>query len=106
MQFSDLALEYFDPLALAGRFFCLLPIRFWRQLTQCWMWELFVVDCDPVVGNLVNLIKIFKQISIQDFVPVGSVEPFNKSVLDRFYRLDVSQFNAFCFALLNQCLRP
>jgi len=70
------------------------------------MRALFVVDCDPLVGNLADLIKIFKQISIQDFMPVDSVEPLNKSVLAGFARLDVSQFNAFCLALLNQCDRP
>ena len=69
------------------------------------MWALFVVDCDPLVRNLADLIKIFKQISIQEFMSVGSVEPLNKSVLARFARLDVPQFNAFCFAPLNQCDR-
>jgi hypothetical protein len=63
------------------------------------MWALFVADCDPVVGNLVNLIKFFKQISIQDFVPVGFVELFNKSVLDRFSWLDVGCIAVQCLLL-------
>ncbi len=51
----------------------------------------FVVDRDPFVGDLTDLIEIFKEIGIQDFMPIGSVEPLDKGVLAGFAGLDVTQ---------------
>jgi len=45
------------------------------------MGAFFVVDLDPVGGNFSNLVQIFKQISIQHFMPIISVEPLNEGVL-------------------------
>ena len=67
------------------------------------MGAFLVVDRDPFVGNLTDLIQIFKQMGIQDFMPVRSVEPLDKCVLAWFAGLDVTQLNTFVLALLNQC---
>jgi hypothetical protein len=37
-----------------------------------------VLDRDPFVGDLPDLIQIFKEISIQDFTPIGSIEPIGR----------------------------
>jgi len=67
------------------------------------MGAFLVVNRDPFVGNLADLNQIFKEIGIQDFMPIGSVEPLNKRVLAGFAGLDVSQLDAFVLAPLNQC---
>ena len=67
------------------------------------MGAFLVVDRDPLVGDLTDLGEIFKEIGIQDFMPIGSIEPFYKSVLAGLARLDVTQLDAIVFAPLNQC---
>jgi hypothetical protein len=66
------------------------------------MGAFLVIDRDPFVGDFSNLIQVFKQIGIQDLLPIGSVEPFDKGVLAGFTGLDVSQLNAFVLAPLKQ----
>ena len=70
------------------------------------MGAFFVVNRDPVVCDLTDLIQIFEEIGIQNLVPIGSVEPFNKSVLTWFAGLDVTQFDTFVFTPLGQDCRP
>ena len=55
------------------------------------MGAFFVVDRDPVVSYFPDLIQVFKEIGIQDFMPIGSVEPLDKGVLAGFAGLDVTQ---------------
>jgi hypothetical protein len=50
-----------------------------------------VVDRDPVVSYFSDLIQIFKEIGIQDFMPIGAVKALDKSVLARFAGLDITQ---------------
>jgi hypothetical protein len=69
------------------------------------MGAFFVVDRDPFVGDLTDLIQIFKEISIQDFMPIGSVKPFDKGVLAWLARLDVTQLDALFLAPLNEAYR-
>jgi hypothetical protein len=40
------------------------------------MGAFLVVDRDPFVVDFTDLIQVFKQIGVQDFMPIGSVEPF------------------------------
>ena len=75
------------------------------QLSQRPMGAFLVINRHPLVGNLTDLIQVFKQIRIQYLVPVGSVEPFDKSVLAWFAGLDVTKFNALVFTPLNKSCR-
>ncbi len=67
------------------------------------MGAFFVIDRDPFVGDLANLIEVCKQIGIQDLMSIRSVEPLDKSILAWFAESDVTQLNALVFAPLNQC---
>jgi hypothetical protein len=67
------------------------------------MWAFFVVDRDPFVSNLADLIQVFKQIGIQDFMPIGPVKSLDKGVLAWLAGLDVTQLDAFVHAPFNQC---
>ena len=62
------------------------------------MGAFFVIDRDPFVGNLTDLIQVFKQIGFQDLMPIGSVEPLDEGVLAGFAGLDVAQLDAFSLA--------
>jgi hypothetical protein len=70
------------------------------------MGAFFVVNRDPVVCDLADLIQNLKQISIQDLMPIGSVEPLDKGVLAGFTGLDVTQLDAFVLTLLGRDCRP
>lgn len=54
------------------------------------MGAFFVVGRDPFVGDLSDLIQIFKEIGIQDFMSIGSVKALDKGVLAWFAGLDVT----------------
>jgi hypothetical protein len=38
------------------------------------MGAFFVVDRDPFVGDLTDLVEIFKEIGIEHFMPIGPVK--------------------------------
>ncbi len=52
------------------------------------MGAFFVVDRDPVVSYFPDLIQVFKEVSIEHFMPIGAVKALDKSVLARFAGLD------------------
>jgi hypothetical protein len=61
----------------------------------------FVVDRDPVVSYFPDLIQVFKEVSIEHFMPIGAVKALDKSGLARFSRLDITQLNTLVLALLS-----
>ena len=69
------------------------------------MGAFFVVGRDPLVGDLTDLVEIFKEISIQDFMPIGPVKSLDKGILAWLAGLDVMQLDAFFFAPLNEASR-
>src|SRR5215217_624116 len=60
-----------------------------------------VVIFQPMFGDLANLLKIIKQVSIQDIFPVGAVQALDVSVLRRLAGLDVEQFYMLFFGQLS-----
>lgn len=50
-----------------------------------------IVISYPFLGNTSYFIQTFKNICIQDLIPVGFVEAFNVGILCRFPRLDISK---------------
>jgi hypothetical protein len=67
------------------------------------MGAFFVVDRDPFVDDLTDLVEIFKVIGIQDFMPIGPVKSLDKGILAWLAGLDVTQLDTFVLAPLNQC---
>jgi len=67
------------------------------------MGALLVVGRDPFVGDLTDLVEIFKEIGIQDFMPIGPVKSLDKGILAWLAGLDVTQLDTFVLAPLNQC---
>src|SRR6186997_141747 len=63
-----------------------------------------VVLFQPIFGDVTNLLKIIKQIGIQNIFPKRSVEALDVSILRRFSRLDMQQFNLFFFGPALQSL--
>jgi len=59
------------------------------------MWAVFVVIDQPLIRDRLNLFDVCKQMGIQDFRPLGAVEPFDKSILVRLARLDITDRNTF-----------
>lgn len=59
------------------------------------MGAFFVVDRDPFVGDLTDLIQIFKEISIEHFMPIGPVKSLDKGILAWLAGLDVTQLDTF-----------
>jgi hypothetical protein len=70
------------------------------------MGAFFVVDRDPFVGDLTDLVEIFKEIGIQDFMPIGPVKSLDKGILAWLAGLDVTQLDTFVFTPLGQDCRP
>jgi hypothetical protein len=62
------------------------------------MWAFFVVRLDPGLGNLPSLFQIIKQIGIEHFMTIGSVEAFNEGILLGLPRLNVFEFYSLAFA--------
>ena len=75
----------------------MLPEGFGWQLPKSPMWAFFVVRLDPGLGNLPGLFQVIKQIGIEYFMPIGSVEAFNESILLGFPRLNVFEFYTLGF---------
>lgn len=55
------------------------------------MRSLVAVILYPFLRNTSYFLQIFKNIGIQDLIPVGFVEAFNVGILCRFPRLDISK---------------
>ena len=67
------------------------------------MGAFFVVDRSPRVGDLTDLIQIFKEVSIEHFMPIGPVKSLDKGILAWLAGLDVKQFDTFVLVPLHQC---
>ena len=63
------------------------------------MGAFFVVDRVPLVGDLTDLVEIFKEIGIQDFMPIGRDKSLDKGLLAWLAGLDVTQLDTFVLAL-------
>jgi hypothetical protein len=66
------------------------------------VWSFFVVTGQPVVDDFTDLVERFKYPTIQDFVAVRAVEPFDEGVLIQFAGLDIPQGNTFLRAPLGK----
>ena len=65
-----------------------MPEQSGWQLSQCLVRAFLVVDRDPFIGGVTDLIQVFKQISIEDLRPIRSFKAPGKSVLARLTGLD------------------
>jgi len=57
------------------------------------MGTLFVVALQPFVADLANLLQGFKHVGVQNFRPIGPILSFDKRILIRFPRFNVSEFD-------------
>ncbi len=64
----------------------------------------FVVDRDPVVSALPDLIRVFKEVSGGHFMPIRSVKALDKSVLARLAGVDITQLDTFALAPFSRYL--
>jgi hypothetical protein len=56
------------------------------------------------LGDFPDLLQAIKEIGIEHLMLIGSVEPFDKGILARIARLNVSQFDVSHFILLTNPL--
>ena len=78
----------------------------WAAISPVLLGSFLIRGRDSFVGNFPDLIQIFKQIGIQDFMSIRSVEPFDQGDLAGFAGFDVARLDAFVFAPLGQDCQP
>lgn len=61
------------------------------------MRTILVVNLDPLLSDVLDLIKIFKDMGTEYFMTVSAIKAFYKRILLWFARLDKFQFNTFRF---------
>jgi hypothetical protein len=70
------------------------------------MRTILVVNPDPLLSDVLDLIKVFKDMGTEYFMTVSTVKAFNKGILLRFTRLDKLQLYSFFLALTHKDRRP
>ena len=70
------------------------------------MKTIFVVNLDPLLSDVFDLIKVFKDMGTEYFMTVGAVKALNKDILLWFTRLDKLQLYAFFLAPTHKDRRP
>ena len=70
------------------------------------MRTILVVNLDPLLSDVLDLIKVFKDMGTEYFMTVGAVKAFNKGILLRFARLDKLQLYSFFLAPTHKDRRP
>src|SRR5215210_6466191 len=76
-----------------------------RYTLKCRVRTDSVVVFEPTLSNVANLLKVLKQISIQNIFSVGAVEALNVGILRWFARLDMEQLDVFLLCPALQSLR-
>ena len=70
------------------------------------MRSILVVNLDPLLSDVFDLIEAFKDMGTEYFMTVSAVKAFNKGILLWFARLDKFEFNALRLTPTHKNGRP
>ena len=70
------------------------------------MRTILVVNLDPLLSDILDLIKVFKDMGTEYFITVSAVNVLNKGILLWFTRLDKLQLYSLFLAPIHKDRRP
>ena len=69
------------------------------------MGPFFIVGYEPLPGDGADMLQVLKEVSIENFISIGFVEPFDKGVLRWLAQLNMIPPDSISLTPVNQILR-